>query len=219
MADVQPNGLNIRIHEFLERAEPVRDVNGKLTGEIKVRDYVKYGPPQAMDRMVVEARIERLSRVQEPNSNNPAERAAWDRWQFIKPYYEAWKNGEQLPETGMPIAACNFLRSEEVAVLKRSGIRTVEELAGILDSNLDSIKVPSLREKRVQAKRFLEAQDTNKAAAQMAARDERLAEQASEIAEMKALISQLVAKQKDEEQQPPPPRRGRPPKHIAEQAA
>lgn len=186
------NGLNIRVHEFFSRPEPVKNNAGKETGEIIVRDYVKYGPPQAMDRLVVEARVERILKAPPPADNNIAMQQAWQRRQFIEPLYEAWKRGEELPQTGMPIAACNFLRSEEVAVLKRSGIRTVEELADLRDSDLDAVKVPAMREKRAQAKRFLEAQDTNKAAAQMAARDAQLAEQAAELAELRAQVAMLA---------------------------
>lgn len=191
----ETNGLNIRVHEFFSRPEPVKDQHGKETGEIIVRDYVKYGPPQAMDRLVVEARVERILKAPPPSDNNIGQQQAWLRKQFIEPLYLAWKRGEELPTEGMPIAACNFLRSEEVAVLKRSGIRTVEELAGLRDADLDAVKVPAMREKRVQAKRFLEAQDTNKAAAQMAARDAQLAEQAEEIAALKTQMA-LIAEAK-----------------------
>jgi sulfur carrier protein ThiS len=91
-----------------------------------------------------------------------------------------------MPETGTPIAALNFLRREDVDVLKRSSIRTVEELANLPDSVIDSVKLPSMRNKRTQAQHFLAAQDTNKTAAQMAARDEQLAIQGAQIAELMA---------------------------------
>lgn len=215
------NDLSIRIHKFWEEADPVKDVQGKPTGEIVVRDYVQYGPPAQMDRLAVVARVDRILTAVEPSSdNNMAEHAAWKRKQFIEPLYKAWKRGEEMPTSGMPIAACNFLRAEDVAVLKRNDVRTVEELAGLRDADLSNIKLPAMREKRVQAKRFLEAQDTNKAAAQMAARDEQLAEQAAEIAEMKATIARLAAEREPAaEDESAPPRRGRPPKHHTEAAA
>lgn len=216
MSDIQTaNDLNIRVYGFETRPEPAKDANGKPTGEIVMRDYVKYGPPLAADRLVVEARVERLLKAPRPvNGNNIAENAAYTRAQFIRPLYEAWKRGEELPETGTPLAACNFLRAEDVAVLKMAGVRTAEELAGMLDTNLAQVKLPQMREKRAQAKRFLEAQDTNKAAAKLAAQSE-------EIAELKAQMQALMAAKNAETEDVPdvdengdriPKRRGRPPK-------
>lgn len=201
------NDLSIRVHSFYQQPDPVKDGNGKETGEIVVRDYVAYGPPQAMDRQVVHARVDRILKATAPVGNNMAQHSAWARAEFIRPLYEAWKRGEELPETGMPIAACNFLRSEEVALLKRSGIRTVEELAEMRDADLAAIKLPAMREKRAQAARFLEAQDTNKAAAQMAARDAQLAEQAAEIAELKAMMESMT-RPNPEDESDDAPRRG-----------
>lgn len=213
MSDITTaNDLNIRVHGFETRAEPAKNANGKETGEIVMRDYVKYGPPMAADRLVVEARVDRLLKAPKPvNSNNIAQNAAYSRAEFIRPLYEAWKRGEQLPETGTPLAACNFLRQEDVTVLKMAGIRTAEELAGMLDSNLGQIRLPNIREKRAQAKRFLEAQDQNKTAAKMAAQE-------AELAELKAQMAALMASKTEEAPEVDengdriPKRRGRPPK-------
>jgi hypothetical protein len=76
----------------------------------------------------------------------------------------------------------------------------VEELATLPDSIIDSVKLPSMRSKRTQAQHFLAAQDTNKAAAQMAARDEQLAIQGAQIAELMAeLKASKTAKQEEPE--------------------
>lgn len=217
MTDIQTaNDLNIRVHGFETRPEPLKGPTGKDTGEIVMRDYVKYGPPMAADRLVVEARVDRLLKAPKPmNGNNIAQNAAWSRAEFIRPLYAAWKRGEQLPETGTPLAACNFLRQEDVTVLKMANVRTVEELAGMLDSNLGQVRLPNMREKRAQARSFLEAQDANKAAAAIKA-------QADEIAELKAQMQALVAQKADTEELPEvdengdriPKRRGRPPKVL-----
>ncbi len=185
------NKLNIRIHRFFEQSDPVNDNAGKFTGINKVRDYVEYGPPGLMDKQSVIVRIERLSKVSDPgmDSTNPAARHAWDRWEFIKPYYEAWKKGEELPEGGTPLAALNFLRAEDAVVLKRHGIKTAEDLAELTDTNITKIPLPSMREKRVQAKRFLEAQDTNKTAAKTLALE-------SEISAMREQMAELMKMQK-----------------------
>lgn len=213
MADSAANQLNIRVHGFIARPEDEKDANGKKTGKVVVHDYVRYGPPMMADRQVVEARVDRILRAERPNSENPHQVTAWKRAEFIRPLYDAWRRGEELPDNGTPLAALNFLRPEEVEILKRSGVRTAEELAGLLDSNLDAIRLPAMREKRVQAKRFLEAQDTNKSAAKMAALEEQVA----------VLMSKLNGKSEvdeiDENGDRLPKRRGRPPKAATEQPA
>ena len=182
------NALNIRVHKFTTKAEPVKDMNGKPTGKTQYNDYVEYGPPGLANSMAVVARIDRLKRVQSPqeNSTNPAAVTAWDRWKYIEPLYEAWKKGETLPETGTLLAALSFLREEDVAILKAAGIKTAEDLATLLDTNMEKIKLPQMREKRAQAKAFLEAKDANVASAKLDA-------QAQEIAELKAQMAAFMS--------------------------
>lgn len=204
----EANSLNIRVHEFFTQPDPVKDERGKETGEVVMRDYVKYGPPHLMDRQATIAIVSRLLSAKRPaGDNNIAALNAWKRAEYIRPLYEAWKKGEEVPDGGMPIAALNFLRKEDLDLLKSNAIRSVEELANLPDSVLDRIRVPGMREKRIQAKRFLEAQDSNKAAAQMAARD-------AEIAELKAQMAELLGSRDevDENGDRVPKRRGRPAK-------
>lgn len=193
------NKLNIRIHRFFEQSDPVNDMNGKFTGKNVVRDYVEYGPPGLMDKQSVVARIDRLMKVEDPgmDNSNPAVRMAFDRWQFIKPHYEAWKKGEELPEGGTPLAALNFLHADQVAVLKRNGIKTAEDLAFLSDTNIGSVKLPRMQDLRLQAKRFLEAQDTNVTAAKTLALEEELAAMRQQMAEFMA--SQKAAVEADPE--------------------
>lgn len=182
------NGLNIRVHKFTTKAEPEKDINGKATGKTLYRDYVEYGPPGLANMLSVVARVDRIMKVQSPgeNSTNPAAAMAWNRWKYIEPLYEAWKRGEALPETGTLLAALSFLREEDLAVLKASGVKTVEDLATLLDTNMEKIKLPQMREKRAQAKAFLEAKDANVATAKLDA-------QAQEIAELKAMMADLMS--------------------------
>ncbi len=182
------NGLNIRVHKFYTKAEPVKDVNGKPTGATKYNDYVEYGPPGLANMLSVVARVDRIMRVQSPDENdsNPASAMAWNRWKYIEPQYEAWKRGEALPETGTLLAALSFLNEEALAVLKAAGVKTVEDLATLIDTNMEKIKLPQMREKRAQAKAFLEAKDANVATAKLDA-------QAQEIAELKAQMAEFMA--------------------------
>ena len=212
------NSLNIRIKEFYTQSEPVKDSNGRETGELVARDYVAYGPPHALDRQLTPVRVDRLLKAKRPSGNNNIhEMTSWALAEYVRPLYEAWKRGEELPEEGTPISVLPFLRKEELAVLKSSGIKSVEDLARLNDRDREAVKLPAMREKCAMAKRWLEAQDTNKAAAAMAARD-------AEIAELKAQMADLIKAVRNDEPEVDengdriPKRRGRPPKAESEAA-
>ena len=216
----EANGLNIRVVEFFQQSDPVKDIHGKETGELVARDYVKYGPPHLLDRQVVTARVDRILKAKRPvqGSKNPHELHAWLRAEYIRPMYEAWKRGEELPDNGTPLAVLNFLRPEDVALLKRHGIRSVQELSTLHEGSFDRIPVPGLREKKTQAAKFLEAQDANKAAAEMAKRDDKIAELERKLAELAASRASEDA-EVDENGDRIPKRRGRPPKVEQHEAA
>lgn len=219
------NHLNIRVWDFMTLPEPVLDINGKETGEVRAVDYVEYGPPHLRSTQTTVARVERLLKARPPrNPNNIHEQAIWARAEVIRPLYEAWKRGEQLPENGTPLAVLNFIRPEEAKVLKGEGVLTVEMLAALHETELSRIRVPQVREKSRQAKLWLEAQDVNKAAAQMAARDATIKDQAEELARLKAMVANIAARVEEPEAEAEvdengdriPRRRGRPPKARAE---
>jgi hypothetical protein len=73
-----------------------------------------------------------------------------------------------------------------------------------------------MREKRAQAKKFLEAQDTNKAAAKLAALEATIEEQKKQMAELMAAKAAEDMPEVDENGDRIPKRRGRPPKSQIE---
>lgn len=80
-------------------------------------------------------------------------------WSMIEPAYTAWKSGQEVPETGTPLGAWPGLNAAQADVLKRSGIRTVEEVANITDGQAEKIKLPDMRGLRRQAQAFLDARE------------------------------------------------------------
>lgn len=80
-------------------------------------------------------------------------------WGMIEPAYTAWKSGQEMPETGTPLGAWPGLNPAQADVLKRSGIRTVEEVAHITDGQAEKIKLPDMRGLRRQAAAFLDARE------------------------------------------------------------
>lgn len=198
--------VNIRVLRFYQK--PVENKDGTLS----VEDWCEYAPVGQADRLVIPEAIKRLSRVQKGASDNPAVNAANAIWDYIRPHYEMWKKGEELPVEGTPLAAANFIRAEYAEVLKRHGIRTVEEFDAMSETVSDKLQIPNIRALRAQAKRFLGAQDQNRVAADLKAKDEKI-EALQE--QMKDLMARLAAPN-PEPDVATAPRRGRPPKVHAD---
>jgi hypothetical protein len=70
--------------------------------------------------------------------------------------YKAWKEGQELPANGTPILGWVLLSPSVQKDLIRAGIRTVEDLSEIADSELQQITMGALGYK-LKAKNWLEA--------------------------------------------------------------
>lgn len=77
------------------------------------------------------------------------------RWDVVKPAYEAWKKGEDIPEDGTPLGAWPGINADQAAFLKSMRITTVEEVAAMTDSTIDRLPFPQKREIPKLAKAFL----------------------------------------------------------------
>jgi hypothetical protein len=188
-----PSGVDIRIVEFYHKDVQVKD------GTLTVEDWVKYGPPGALDRTVIPEAIHRLARVREPKEgDSPLMRMGWDLWQTIKPAYEKWKHGEEIPVEGTPLSAWTGARRDHVEVFKKHGLRTVEEIAALNDAMMGRIQLPGLRELKMQAQRFLAAADQNKVAAQLKDKDDQIRALAANQEAMSEQIRTLLGRKPEE---------------------
>jgi hypothetical protein len=187
--------VNIRVVEFFTDVKEVMDEKGRPTGDVKLIDKVRYAPPGLLDRQVVVASIAELARVHSDgaDSDNPAVRAAFARWQYIQPLYERWKQGEAPPESGTPLGVVTFLRKEEVDMLKRQGIKTVEEFIDTPSKNLERVGLPHLTAKLAQARAFIEAADRNRVAAHVAAKEAEIEDLKKQMAELTAAFAESKA--------------------------
>lgn len=107
-------------------------------------------------------------------------------WDVIRPHYERWKEGQELPEHGTPLSAWSGLNSHQIEILHGQRIKTVEDFAALPDSGLERMG-PGMRSARDAAKRWVDASDTRTAAAQIAsvqAENELLKEQMAELMAM-----------------------------------
>ena len=113
------------------------------------------------------------------------------RWKFIKPRYDAWKKGEELPEDGTPLAAWSGLTPDQVDILKSKDIRTVEEVAKSGVDVMAAMRFPNAQELPALAQAWLDGGTA--------------AEKDAEIAAMKAQLATLTAAMNENSE---PPKRG-----------
>ncbi len=124
-------------------------------------------------------------------------------WETVSPAYEAWKKGQEIPESGTPLGAWPGLTSEQANAFKQSGMKTVEDIAGMNDRQKAMVKLPGLERLKAEAKTFLEAKDSR----------------GVEL-ELQRLRDELAALRADREDDmaEAPKRRGRPPRVQSEDA-
>jgi len=128
----------------------------------------------------------KLAENGEPSDQN--DEAVLFRWsEFFEPAYSAWLVGGEVPENGMAIAAWPAMSKAQAAAFRRAGVVTVEDVAGLTDSEMEKVRIPGMHTVREQAKQFLESRDVVKAAEDIAAKDR-------EIAELRATVDALAAK-------------------------
>jgi hypothetical protein len=185
----------------------------KKPGQLKGRDWVEYSSIGGAQKTIVREWIEILSAVQ-PNtgrgSDNPAVQIAHMRWNAIQPRYEAWKSGQEASPDGTPLAAWNGVSRQLGEKLKMHGVRSVEEVAKLTDTHIQTLGIMGLRDIIEGAKRFVLAQDKTVVTNALAEKDAQIAELRTKMdlqaAQMAELI-EIVKEAKTEKRGP-----GRPPK-------
>lgn len=192
--ELPKSDLNIRIVKFYSKPKPVK-VNGKETGDMTTEDWVSYAPPGQLDRMVTHEKISAIKRIMKPEAeHHPAAESQFQFREFILKHYDMWKAGEEAPLDGTPLAAWNALDNDMVDSFKRAGIRTVEEIRDMNDAIISKVNVPRPRELKALAKRFLDAADQNRVAAEVQRRDDELEALRAEMAEMRKTMVPMPAK-------------------------
>lgn len=142
--------------------------------------------------------ISRLSR-----SNNPV-------WDVVKPYYEAWKDGQEEPVDGTSLSAWPGCTQSMADMLRKRGIKTVEAFRKTPEAQLRNMGIPDVMGRVAAADAFLKAQaETSIVAAELKQRDDQIAALTAQVEEMADLVAQMKADQP----KTPQKKRGRPPKN------
>lgn len=135
------------------------------------------------------------------------------KWKQIKPAYDAWKKGIEIPLDGTPLAAWAGVTPEQADVLRSRGIKTVEAVRDMSESMFGKIPLPNVRALRDMAGKYLEGQTAAAAAAQLQQRDEKIGIMETMIEEMAARLSVLDNKDAPAKRGP-----GRPRKEVSGEA-
>lgn len=135
--------------------------------------------------------------------------AAKARWDVIQPRYEAWKQGEELPTEGTPLAAWGGISPAQAKALINNDVRSVEEVANMGDVLVDKLPIPNARRLRTAAQSFIDSRDASM-------KDAELAEMAERLRVMEQMLEEGLTDKAIS--QPEPPKRGRPKKQEAEAA-
>lgn len=157
-------------------------------------DWVEYGPIASLDRSLTRERVSRLRDCLPPGKDNPAIAMAHARWDAIRPRYESWKSGQEMPVSGTPLAAWNALSPEQADVLKSRGVRTVEDIAQLTDAHVERIPVRGLRDLIRQAQLFVESADTNRFARSLEKKEQEIAALNGQLDSLREQVAVLTAR-------------------------
>lgn len=78
------------------------------------------------------------------------------RWDQIKPAFDAWINGQAMPEYGIPLAAWPALSEDQVKMFLASGVKSVEDVRDLSETQMGKIRMPNLREMKRMAALYIE---------------------------------------------------------------
>lgn len=188
MSDETDRKPAIRVLNFVTEYTP----DQSKPGEMKATDWVEWGKIGDKTGATTRERVNALMpRVTRDGTRNEA-----IEWQVVGPAYERWKKNEEIPETGTPLAAWPGADRSLVDVLKKFNILTIEDFVGTADHVISSLPIPSPRQRKKMAEAFLLAQgDVSHTQAELSKRDEKIEQQAREMAEMREQLNALMAAQ------------------------
>lgn len=158
-------------------------------------DWVEYSSSHMDARMATtRSRIKDL----QPHPDAPADTDAVARWELVRPHYEAWQRGVELPDEGTALAVWPSLSPQHLKALQMHGLKTMEEFIALTDSALERIRLPNVRQLREHAAEFMKNRVTDGIQKDLEHKD-------AQIAELKEQVAALMAARMADE---PAPKRG-----------
>lgn len=111
----------------------------------------------------------------------------------LKRGYDAWKNNQELPEEGTPVANWPVLSPAQVTNLKRIGLLTVEAVAAANEQAINAYGMGG-RELKSLAAKFLTTADKDKSAVAMQALEAENASLKERLASLEKQLATLASK-------------------------
>ena len=168
--------------------------NGKQT------DWVLVAPSgEAFERTHTWHRVKDLmppENVDDVRANSSAYMVLQARWKQIGPKYEAWKQGNELPDDGTPLAAWAGVTPEQARVLVGMGLKTVESVRDMSESAIVRLPFPNARKLPQLARDFLESRGDAEKDAMIADMQERM-----------RIMEEMIAASQEEKRGPGRPKK------------
>lgn len=180
------------------------DSKGNRRMELRQVDWVYYTSPSINSYAITAERVEHVTPDPVFMRNSPDSLKAIffkGRWDAIKPHYEAWTIGQEVPVNGTALGAWPALTPEQAEILRGRGLRTVEEIRDLTEGQIDRIPLPNVREIRRQAASFIENIGSAVSAERERQQADVIANLQAQLMEMREEMSKLHAPQPVEEEE------------------
>lgn len=190
--------LGFRQSFYTERAPRKPDGSpGDVIKEDAPDYWVKYCN-RGMPNTETEERLRHMDpdKVKLPPGADGGDKMAFfrHRWAQIQPAFEAWVNGQQMPEYGIPLSAWPALNAEQVKVFQSAGIKSIEDVRDMSEGLRQRVRLPNITDLQKLAGLYLEGLSTTKAAEAAAAQEARIAGLEEQLAAAMALLEEQAAK-------------------------
>jgi len=150
-------------------------------------DWVLLAPPgesrQSTQTWHRVAKLIPLAHPTEVEARSDSYLAMKGRWERIGPHYDAWKSGQEIPETGTPLGAWSGVSQEQAEIFKSFSVRTIEDVSTLSDGLLQRIPIPDVRRLKLIAAEYLEQRPMADMQQELIAANERMAAMEEMLAE------------------------------------
>lgn len=115
------------------------------------------------------------------------------RWEQIEPAYRAWKEGQEIPLNGTPLAVWPGVTPEQIDVFRQFSVRTVEEVAALTETQMEKIRLPNMREMKAQASLFMQNMDRSQSAEEQMRMNATMEAMSDRMAQLEEALARATA--------------------------
>jgi len=153
--------------------------------------YVNRGMPQSA---ATEDRLRHMDpeNLVMPDGADGGDKLAFmqHRWSQIKPAFDAWVAGQQMPSYGIPLGAWPAVNEDQIKALQSVGIRSVEDVRDLNENQIIKIRLPNVRDLKKLAGLYIDGLGATAHAEKEAARDAEIAGLREQLEAAMALITE-----------------------------